>query len=98
MDASRKAQQQLDRSLKDREQQLKQKTDEWQGKETALFTKVTWCCLVAGLPCSCLVLPAARNTQLWCAMSCASGSWVAPIQVAGKVAPSVGWRPVIQTQ
>ncbi|KAF6261236.1 hypothetical protein COO60DRAFT_802973 [Scenedesmus sp. NREL 46B-D3] len=39
MDESRKAQLLLERSLRDRKQQLQQKTQEWQGKEQALFTK-----------------------------------------------------------
>ncbi|WIA33403.1 hypothetical protein OEZ86_006537 [Tetradesmus obliquus] len=39
MDESRKAQLLLERSLSDRQQQLQQKTQEWQGKEQALFTK-----------------------------------------------------------
>jgi hypothetical protein len=47
MDESCKAQLLLERSLRDRQQQLQHKTQEWQGKEQALFTKVTrWCCLV----------------------------------------------------
>jgi hypothetical protein len=41
MDESRKAQLLLERSLQDRQQQLQHKTQEWQGKEQELFTKVT---------------------------------------------------------
>ncbi|WIA13261.1 hypothetical protein OEZ85_006849 [Tetradesmus obliquus] len=39
MDGSSKAQLLLERSLSDRQQQLQQKTQGWQGKEQALFTK-----------------------------------------------------------
>jgi hypothetical protein len=50
MDQSAKAQLLLERSLRDRQQQLQQKTQEWQGKEQALFTKVTPCrCLRLGM-------------------------------------------------
>jgi hypothetical protein len=52
MDESGKAQLLLERSLRDRQQQLHQKTQEWQGKEQALFTKVN---RLRCLPCCALL-------------------------------------------
>jgi hypothetical protein len=55
MDESGKAQLLLERSLQDRQQQLQQKTQEWQGKEQALFTKVTpWRCWLLRVLWGCL--------------------------------------------